>query len=155
MAIPFTCVILQAEGMKATGIPVPESVVEQLGSAKNAPVTVLLRAAGSAGDWYTYRTSIATRNGSFIMSFSSANRDASGLGAGDEVEVTVELDTTPRTVQVPEDLTSALTAAGALDAFLALSYSRQRGYVDPIDAARSVETRQRRIEKIVQEFGGS
>jgi hypothetical protein len=155
MAIPFTSVILQAEGMKATGVPVPESVVAELGSAKNPPVTVLLRSAGSTGDWYTYRTSIATRNGSYIMSFSSASRDASGLGAGDEVEVTVELDTTPRTVQLPEDLTAALTAAGALDSFLALSYSRQRGYVDPVDAAKSADTRQRRIEKIVDEFGGS
>jgi hypothetical protein len=155
MAIPFTSVILQAEGMKATGVPVPDGVVAELGSAKNAPVTVTLRAAGSTGDWYTYRTSIATRNGSYIMSFSSANRDASGLGAGDAVEVTVELDTTPRTVQLPEDLTSALTAVGGLDAFLALSYSRQRGYVDPVEAAKSVDTRQRRIEKIVDEFGGS
>jgi hypothetical protein len=155
MAIPFTSVILQAEGMKATGVPVPEAVVAALGSAKNAPVTVTLRAAGSTGDWYTYRTSIATRNGSYIMSFSSANRDASGLGAGDAVEVTVELDTTPRTVQLPEDLTSALTSVGGLDAFLALSYSRRRRYVDPVEAAKSVDTRQRRIEKIIDEFGGS
>jgi len=152
MAITFSSVIVRAEGTTATGIPVPDAVVGELGAGKNPPVTVSLRAAGSDDDWYTYRISIATRGGAHIMSFSSANRGASGLDAGDEVEVGIELDTTPRTMAIPEDLTSALTAAGALDAFLALSYSRQRGYIEPVEAAKAVETRARRIEKIVSEL---
>jgi hypothetical protein len=154
MAISFSTSIEQAEGMTATGIPVPDHVVTELGGAKNAPVTVQLRAAGSTDAWFTYRTSIATRHGASIMSFSAANRTTSGLGAGDAVEVTIELDTTPRAVEMPEDLASALTAAGALDRFLALSYSRQRGHVEPILAAKSAETRARRIEKVIAEFSG-
>lgn len=152
MPVTFTSTILQAEGMSATGIPVPDSAVAELGTTKNPQVTITLRAVGSHETPYVYRGSIATRNGAYIMSFSSANRAASGFGAGDEVEVTVELDTTPRTIELPEDLASALTAAGALDRFLALSYSKQRGYVEPVTAAKAVDTRQRRIEKIVNEF---
>jgi hypothetical protein len=154
MPVTFTSTIIQAEGMSATGIPVPDAAVAELGSTKNPQVTVALKAVGSDEPPYVYRISIATRNGEYIMSFSSANRAASGFGAGDEVDVTLELDATPRTIELPEDLASALTAAGALDRFLALSYSKQRGYVEPVTAAKGIDTRQRRIEKIVNEFTG-
>jgi hypothetical protein len=155
MAIEFSSVLAQAEGMSATGIPVPSEIVEQLAAGKNPPVTTRVRRSGSTGDWYTYRISIATRGGGAIMSFSSANRAASGLEAGDLLDVAVELDTEPRTIEIPEDLSTALTAVGGLDRFLALSYSRQRGYVEPVTDAKTAETRQRRIEKISAEFGNA
>lgn len=151
MAIEFTSTLLQAEGMTATGIPVPDSVVAELGGAKNAAVTVWVRKTGSGDDWYSYRISIATRGG-YIMSFRSANRTASGLVAGDPLDVKVELDTAPRTVELPAELRDALTASGGLDAFLAQSYSRQRALVDPVDAAKAADTRQRRIDRIVTDF---
>ena len=88
------------------------------------------------------------------MSFSSANRAASGLVAGDPLEVSIELDTAPRTVEVPDDLRAALTAAGALGALRALSYSRQRALVEPVVAAKAKDTRARRIEKVVRELRG-
>jgi Bacteriocin-protection, YdeI or OmpD-Associated/Domain of unknown function (DUF1905) len=147
MGIEFTSELKQADGMAATGIPVPGDVVERLGGARNARVTASVRKAGSGDAWYSYPISIATRNGGNIMSFSSANRAAAGLVAGDRVEVTVELDTAPRTVEIPDDLRAALVAAGALDAFLALSYSHQRAHVEPIVATKAPETRARRIEK--------
>jgi hypothetical protein len=152
MAIEFVSVLTQAEGMSATGIPVPERSVAALAAGKNPPVTVEVRKSGSGGDWYTYRVSIATRNGEYIMSFSSANRVASGLIAGDPLEVRIAHDTAPRTIELPEDLKSALIASGGLDRFLALSYSKQRGYVEPVEAAKAVDTRQRRVEKIAAEF---
>jgi hypothetical protein len=151
MALEFSSTIQQAEGMSATGIPVPDEVVAALGAGKNPAVTIRVKSV-TATDWYTYRNSIATRNGGYIMSFSAANRTGSGLAAGDAVDVTIEIDTTPRTVEVPEDLTSALTAAGILDAFLALSYSKQRGFVDPIEAAKAPETRARRVQKVVDDL---
>lgn len=152
MASEFVSVLTQAEGMSATGIPVPSEVVAALDAGKNPPVTVEVRKAGSAADWYAYRVSIATRNGEYIVSFSSANRTASGLVAGDQLDVRITLDTAPRTIELPEDLKSALIASGGLDRFLALSYSKQRGYVEPVEAAKALDTRQRRVEKIAAEF---
>ncbi|HEY4266621.1 MAG TPA: YdeI/OmpD-associated family protein [Galbitalea sp.] len=152
MPIEFSSILTQADGMSATGIPVPDAVVTELAAGKNPPVTVQARKAGSDADWYTYRISIATRNGEYIMSFSSANRTASGFVAGDPLEVRVSLDTAPRTIELPEDLKTALTTSGGLDRFLALSYSKQRGYVEPVEAAKGVDTRQRRVEKIAGEF---
>ena len=151
MAIEFAGVLKQAEGVNATGIPVPDAVVAELGSTKNPPVTVRARKAGSTGDWYTYRVSVGNRGG-YILSFSAANRASSGLVAGDQLEVTIELDNEPRTIDIPEDLATALTKAGLYDKFLALSPSKQRGFIDPIESAKAVDTRQRRVEKAVSDL---
>jgi Bacteriocin-protection, YdeI or OmpD-Associated/Domain of unknown function (DUF1905) len=153
MAIEFSSVLKQAEGMTATGIPVPADVVEKLGGAKNAAVAVSVRKAGTGAEWYKYQISLANRGG-YIMSFSSANRSESELVAGDPLEVSIELDTAPRTVEIPDDLRAALKAAGALDAFRALSYSHQRAHVEPIVAAKAPDTRARRIEKTLAILAG-
>jgi hypothetical protein len=153
MAIDFSSTLLQAEGMAATGIPVPDEVVQELGGAKNAAVVVRARKTGAGTNWYEYRASIASRGG-YIVSFSSANRAASGLAAGDPLDVSIELDSAPRTVQIPDDLRVALEAAGALDGFLALSYSHQRAHVEPILAAKAPETRARRVEKTLAILAG-
>lgn len=142
MAVTFRSKVLQAEGMNATGIPVPDDAVAALGTSRNPPVVVTI------GD-YSYRTSVATRDDRFMLSLSAANRAAAGVVAGDELEVTLELDDQPRTMEMPDDLEQALQSAGALEAFTALSYSKQRGHIDPINDAKTPETRQRRIEKTV------
>jgi hypothetical protein len=154
MAIEFRSVLLKAEGMSATGIPVPDDAVAQLGGAKNAAVRVAVRKHGSGTDWYRYAISIATRNGGYIVSFSGANRTASGLVAGDPLDVIVDLDTTARTVEIPDDLGNALKSAGQLETFRALSYSQQKAHVDPVVAAKSPETRARRIAKTLEILAG-
>jgi hypothetical protein len=90
MAIEFSSVLKQADGVKATGIPIPDSVVTELGGAKNASLDIRVRKAGSGGDWYEYRVSIGNRGG-YILSFSADHRKASGLAAGDALDVTVAL----------------------------------------------------------------
>ena len=90
MAIEFTSVLKQAEGMKATGIPIPDSVVAELGGAKNAALDIRVRKAGSGMNWYEYRVSIGNRGG-YILSFSADHRKASGLVAGDPLDVIVAL----------------------------------------------------------------
>ena len=94
MAIEFSSVLKQAVGVNATGIPVPDSVVTDLGGAKNASVDVKVRKAGSGREWYAYRVSIGNRGG-YILSFSGAHRTASGLVAGDQLDVSVELSPQP------------------------------------------------------------
>jgi hypothetical protein len=152
MAIEFSSSLVQAEGMTATGIPVPDAVVSELGPTKNPPVAVRVRKSGTGDDWYRYRISIGNRDGRYLLSFSSANRTASGLVAGDTLDVEVEIDTAPREIEVPDDLATALTRVGGLDRFLALSYSKKRAHVEPIVAAKAEDTRQRRIDKVVAEF---
>lgn len=153
MSPTFTTIVFQPEGMNATGLPVPDEVVAALGSSRNPPVRVTVRRGASSGT-YSYTSTVATRNGRSIISLSAAHRTAAGVTAGDEVEVALELDDQPRKMMIPDDLGAALGSAGVLDAFVALSYSKQRAHIDPVDAAKTEETRQRRIAKVVESLVG-
>ena len=52
--------------------------------------------------------------GEFMLGVSMANREAAGVAAGETLDVDVELDTAPRTVDVPDDLAAELAGdAGA------------------------------------------
>ena len=87
-----------------------------------------------------------------MLPLSSENRAGAGVEAGQEIDVDIEHDDAPRTVEVPDDLAAAL-GGPARAAFDALSVSRQRAIVDPIEAAKTPETRARRIAKAVDELG--
>jgi len=73
-----------------------------------------------------------------------------GKQPGDEVTVTLELDTAPREVTPPKDFAAAMRAEPAACAFWKeLSYTHQREYVQWIEEAKKPETRQRRIGKAI------
>ncbi len=144
MSVTFRTTLTQAPGMKATGIPIPDDVIVGLGSAKKPAVRLTI------GD-YSYRTTIGSMGGRSLAPFSAEHRAASGLNAGDEIEVTIELDAEPRTVEVPDDLASALDAAGreARAAFDALSPSRRKAHVTAVEGTKNPDTRARRIAAVV------
>jgi hypothetical protein len=130
-------------GKTATGMEVPPAVVEALGAGKKPPVRVTVGG-------HTYRSTIATMGGRFLLPLSAEHRAAAGVAAGDPVEVDVELDTEPRTVDVPADLAAALDAEPAARArFDALSYSHQRRHVLAVEAAKAEATRARRVAAAV------
>jgi uncharacterized protein YdeI (YjbR/CyaY-like superfamily) len=59
-------------------------------------------------------------------------------------------NTAPRVVAVPDDLAAALAASpGGAEAFAALSPSRRAAFVGPIEAAKTAETRSRRIAAVI------
>jgi hypothetical protein len=139
----FDTTLIQ-EGKTATGIEVPPDVVATLGSSKKPAVKVTLNG-------YAYRSTIAVMNGRFMLPVSAEHRQGAGLQAGDRVEVTLELDTEPRVVSVPEDLQTALEAeATALERFAKLSYSGKRQHVLAVEGTKNPETRARRVAKVVQ-----
>jgi uncharacterized protein YdeI (YjbR/CyaY-like superfamily) len=93
-------------------------------------------------------------DGRYMISFSKAHRDASGIKGGDPIEVTLELDDAPRTVDVPADLMAALSAkAGAVAAFEKLAFSKRKEFVRQVVEAKAQETRERRIAGIVEKMG--
>ncbi|RZS29684.1 uncharacterized protein DUF1905 [Herbihabitans rhizosphaerae] len=134
---------LELGGKTATGIEVPVDVVETLGSGKRPPVHVTING-------HTYRSTVASMGGRYMLPVSAEQRGKAGVAAGDELEVTVELDTEPRTVEIPEDFATALDASPAARAFFdTLSYSHQLRHVLAIEGAKAPETRQRRITKAI------
>jgi hypothetical protein len=138
--------LIELGGKTATGMQVPPEIVAALGGGKRPAVRVTLNG-------YTYRSTVAPMGGVFYLPVAAEVRAGSGVAAGDDVEVDVELDTDPRTVEVPGDLAAALDAApAARTAFGALSYSNQRRHVLAVVGAKAAETRTRRIAKIVDEL---
>ena len=143
----FTTTITKAEGLNATGIRVPGEVIAEMGTSKRPKVKITLNS-------YTYRTTVAPFGDVFMVPLNQEHREAAGVQAGDEIEVTVELDLEPRTVEVPEDLQAALSEkAGALEAFEALAYSKRKEFVRQVNEAKAQETRTRRITGIVDKLG--
>ena len=138
----FHTAIKQSDGT-ATGIEIPDEVVAALGAGKKPPVKMKVNG-------YAYRSTVATVDGKFMVGFSADHRAASGIKGGDEVDVEIELDTEPRTVDVPADLQAALDAEPMAQAtFDKLSNSLKGYHVYQVTSAKTDETRQRRIEKSV------
>ena len=136
--------IVELGGKTATGIEVPPEIVETLGAGKRPPVTVTVGG-------HTYRTTVSPMGGRHMLPLSAENRAASGLSAGDEVDVEITLDTAPREMKAPDDLAEALRASPEAEAFFeSLSFSHKRSYVDWIVGAKKDETRQRRVAQAVE-----
>ncbi|HLE90308.1 MAG TPA: YdeI/OmpD-associated family protein [Anaerolineales bacterium] len=78
-------------------------------------------------------------------------REKIGKTFGDEVKITVELDTEPRLIEIPEDLMKELKKDKEAKAFFdKLSYTHQREYVMWINEAKREETRQNRVVKTIE-----
>jgi hypothetical protein len=141
----FRTRILQA-GKTATGIELPTKIVEALGAGKRPPIRVTING-------YTYRSTVAVMGGKFMVGVSADVHEAAIVAGGDEVDVDVELDTAPREVNVPPELRKALTRnPDAKRFFDQLSYSKKRLYTVPIEKAKTDETRQRNLDKAINEL---
>lgn len=90
--------------------------------------------------------------GSSWIPVSAERRAGAGIAAGDELTVHIELDTAPREVEVPADLTEALRAAGVEGVFEKLAPSHRKEHVRAINEAKAPETRQRRITKTIEKL---
>ncbi len=149
MGVTFTTTLLKDSEVNATGISVPADVIAALGTQKRPKVRVSLNG-------YTYRSTVAVFGDVFMLPVSQAHREAAGIAPGDRVEVTLEPDLEPRTVDVPADLMVALSEkAGALEAFEGLAFSKRKEAVRQVEEAKARETRERRIAGIVAKLGDS
>jgi hypothetical protein len=139
----FRTTILHS-GKTASGIEVPPEIVDALGAGRRPKVSVTIGG-------YTYRSSVAVMDGKYMIGVSADNRAGAGVQAGDEVDVDLELDTAPREVAVPADFAAALAAdPEAARTFDGLSYSNKSWHTYQIEAAKSDETRRRRIARSLE-----
>jgi len=134
---------IELAGKTATGIEVPAAVVAKLGTSKKPAVKVTIKG-------YTYRSTVASIGGRFMLPISAQVREVTGVVADQKVDVDVELDTAPREVTVPSELTRALSHDAAAKRFFeGLSFSNKQRIVISIESAKTSETRARRIAKAV------
>lgn len=126
-----------------TGIEVPAEVVAALDAGKRPPVVINVNG-------YEYRSTIAPMGGKYLLPFSAERREESGIRGGDAIDVDLTIDTTPRTVEVPDDLQSALNASSvAAAAWQKLSYTHRKEHVRSVVDAKKAETRTRRVASVV------
>ncbi|MET7403159.1 YdeI/OmpD-associated family protein [Dactylosporangium sp. NPDC005572] len=137
----FRSVVEPHERMR--GLEVPPQIVEALGGGARPPVTITING-------HSWKSRVAIMRGRHLLGLSNANRQAAALVVGEEVEVDLQLDTEPRVVVEPEDLTEALDAdPAARAAWDNLAHTHRREHVLAIEGAKRPETRARRIEQAV------
>jgi hypothetical protein len=131
-------------GKAATGLQIPDDVLAALGSGKRPAVRITIGG-------HTYRTTVASRGGRFLVPLSAENRAAAGVAAGEQVDVEIQADTAPREVTVPADLADAMAheSMSAQQFFDALSYTHRKEWVRWVEEAKKPETRRARIANAV------
>lgn len=143
MSVTFEAQLVRGDGKDTMGIVVPDTVVEALGAGRRP--AVLVTPLG-----HTYRSAVARMGGQFLIGVSKEQRTAAGVTDEQTVEVTLELDTAPREVAVPDDLTAALDDANVGEGWQRLAPSTRRELVRQIETAKKTETRAGRITKAVE-----
>lgn len=123
-------------------IEIPGKNLAELGGNKRAPLKVTLNG-------YTYQSTAAGMNGQVLVVFPTKDREASGVKAGDTLEVTLELDSGYREVDMPTELQKALKQHGLDKVFHDLNYSTRKEYARQVREAKAEETKQRRIQKVI------
>lgn len=84
--MPTFRTVLEPTGGNNVGIVVPEEVVQSFDRGKRVPVVVTIDGG------YTYSTTIGVMGGRYLVSFNAETRKQTGRGAGDEVEVQLDVD---------------------------------------------------------------
>ena len=134
--------ILGGDDVEHPTMEVPFDVKERCGRAR-APVRGTV-------DGTEFRTTVAVYGGRYYLGFRKELRERAGVHIGDEIEITIELDSEPRTVEVPPALAAALEQDSLAKAsFDALSPSHRREYASWIADVKRADTRERRTRKTV------
>ena len=139
----FTAKLQRFGEQNATGFEVPAEVVDGLAGGKRPAVVVTING-------HSWRSRIMPYGGRILLGVSAANRKAAGIAAGETVDVEVELDTAPRTVDVPADLAEAIRGAGLQAAWDQLAYTHRKEHVRAVEDAKKPETRERRIARTLE-----
>jgi len=121
-------------------VPIPDDVATKLGLKGFPKIQAVI--AGTP-----YRGSLMPMgDGTYCLGVLKSIQEAAGVGFGDTITVELELDTAPRTVEVPPDLARALKRdQKAAAAWAALSYTNRKEHARALEEAKRPETRERRL----------
>lgn len=143
MRVTFAAQLIRGTQKDTMGFEVPPEVIEALGRGKRPPVIVHIRD-------HSYPSTVAVMGGKCLIGVAKEHRAPAGVADEVELDVTLELDESPRTVELPDDLASALEAANVVEGFARLAPSRRKELVRQIEGAKARETRARRVERAVE-----
>lgn len=132
----------------ATFIVIPFDVQQVYGTRGRVPVTGTINGS-------PFRTTLSPYGGKHYLGINKVTREKANVRAGELVEIVMDYDSAPRTVELPDDFAQALQANElARSAWDKLSYTKQKEYVRSIEEARKPETRQSRITRTIDRLTG-
>ncbi|HEX6023146.1 MAG TPA: YdeI/OmpD-associated family protein [Solirubrobacter sp.] len=100
---------------------------------------------------HEFRGRLAVYGGQTVLGLKNAFRAEHGLEVGDELDVVMDRDDTPREVEVPPELQAVLDGDEvARAAYERLSFTHRREYAEWVGEARRVETRERRAARALE-----
>jgi hypothetical protein len=135
---------LQPRGPAAAVALTDEQVERIAGGAKTPPVRVTVNG-------HTFTGRIGRMGGESLLGFNRAVREATGVEAGQELELQIELDSAPREIDMPGELTAALAGdATAREAFDGLSHTHRKEFARWVGDAKRIETRERRASEAIR-----
>jgi hypothetical protein len=134
-------------GGGGTLVPVPREVASKMGLKGMPKVQAVI--AGQP-----YRGSLMPMgDGTYCLGVLKSIQEAAGVDQGDTITVQLELDTTPRVVQLPPDLAKAIgrdkKAAAAWDK---LSFTNKKEMARSLEEAKKPETRQGRLAAALEKL---
>ncbi|MBM3117866.1 YdeI/OmpD-associated family protein [Jeongeupia naejangsanensis] len=133
----------------ATAVEIPEAALVSLGGGARPAVSVTING-------HTWRTRVARMRGMCLIGISTRNRAGARIAEGDHVELDIALDELPREVPEPPDLKRELDAdPSARSAFEKLPFGLRLKHVRQLEEAKSAETRDRRLAKLLSELQAS
>lgn len=130
---------------KHASIEIPQKNLDELGANNRDPLKTTING-------YTYQSTATGVDGKCTVVFPSRDREASGAVAGDTITVTLELDSGYRQVVIPSELAEALSEHGFTEKFKNLTYSKRKEYCRLIAEAKGADTKQRRLDNIVNQL---
>lgn len=146
MSVSFRTVI--APYNTAGCIELTEEQAAALGEARQPPVVVTV-------GHRSVRVRVSRMSGSPCVFLSKANRAALGVQIGNEVDVMIAPDLEERVIVPPQPIQERLDADTSLRAaWERLPYSHQREWAMAVDGAKRPETKERRVEKMVEKLLG-
>lgn len=124
-------------------LKVPYDVEKEYGKKNMIPINATY-------DGEPYRGSIANMGDGHCLIVVKAIREKIKKEIGDFVNVTVEHDTAPRKVELPDDVKKMLSKNKAEKTYFdSLAYTHQKEYVKWITDAKREETRIARLQKML------
>lgn len=127
-------------------IEIPDKNLAEIGGNKRAPLKITING-------YTYQSTATGVGGKCMVVFPTRDREASGAAAGDLITVTLELDDGYRHVEIPSELRAALAENELQETFHDLTYSKRKEFARQVHDAKGVDTKARRIQKILDQIG--
>jgi hypothetical protein len=141
--VTFSGVVSVANGESGRWVECPFDARHIFGEARP-------RVTGTVNG-HPYATRLASYGGSTYLGLLKSLRESAGIADGSTVVVDIERDESSPTVDVPDELTSALDAASdARATFDGLAFTHRKEYAVWVASAKQASTRERRAAKAVE-----